>query len=102
MHLAHQAERQGQGVQPFQPVLQGSHVVAHLPQVGGAPVYGRAGLGGQQFAQSCLGPLDAAGQNGPLYRLRHSRQNAASQAARPQTFQTGDNRFAYNQAEVLG
>ncbi len=66
MHLAHQAERQGQGVQAFQPVLQGGHVVAHLPQVGGAPVHGRASLGGQQLAQGRLGALDAAGQNGLL------------------------------------
>ena len=66
MHLAHQAERQGQGVQPFQPVLQGGHVVAHLTEVGGAPVHGRAGLGGQQFAQGSLGSLDAAGQNSLL------------------------------------
>ena len=47
VHLAHQAQRHGQGVQPLQSVLQGSHVVADLPQVGRASLHHRSGLGGE-------------------------------------------------------
>jgi hypothetical protein len=44
----------------------GSHVVAHLPEVGGASLHHCSGLGGEQLAQGRLGSLDAAGQNGLL------------------------------------
>ena len=66
VHLAYQAQRHGQRIEAFKAVLQGSHVVAYLAQVGGASLHVRARLGGEQLSQGRLGSLDAAGQDGFL------------------------------------
>ena len=66
MEFAHEAQRNRQGLQSFQPILQRGDVVAHLLQIGRTSHRSRVGLGSQQFAEGRLSPLDAAGQNGFL------------------------------------
>ena len=61
VEFAHEAQRNRQGLQSFQPILQRGDVVAHLLQIGRTSHRSRVGLGSQQFAEGRLSPLDAAG-----------------------------------------
>ena len=66
MEFAHESQRNRQGPQSFQPILQRGNVVAQLLQIGRSSHCSRVGLGSQQFPEGRLSPLDAAGQNGCL------------------------------------
>ena len=66
MQLAHQTQRGGQRLQAIEAVLEGGDVVAHFAQILGAALDGGAGLGREQLAESRLGSLDAAGEDGFL------------------------------------
>ena len=64
VELPHQPEREWQPLQPGHAVLERRHVVAHLAEVGRAPLHRRPGLGRQQLPERGLRALDPAGQNG--------------------------------------
>jgi len=60
MQLADQTKGKGKIPEPADAMFEGENVVSDFSEVGGTPVYGSAGLGGQQFTERHLRPFDLA------------------------------------------
>jgi len=64
MDFTNQSQRQRQGIEPVDSIIQGCDIIANLPKVIRAAIHDGPGIICQQFPEGCLGSLDSAGQHG--------------------------------------
>ena len=74
MHLAHQSERDWQGLQALQAMLKSGHVIAHFAQIIRASFASSTGFCGEQLAQCRLCAFDAARKYSLLAEERSDQQ----------------------------
>ena len=74
MNFPHQPERDGQRIQPVQPIAGGFHIIRHLLVVVGRLVIDRLDLEENQLLEVSLRPLNPARRNGLSANERSNEQ----------------------------